>query len=968
MRELQLRFMAPIVGLVLLLVVVSGLVFILRSREAVVEAVREEQLAVARAGAHGVGAFVGVVANEMDRIARKDAVQRGAAAQPLLKGEAKASAVFTGFHLFGKRGNLMATSGMPSKKAVLVPEDPCFERVLSGSVFCLGAVRDADSDTSVAYAMSPVVDDLGETRSVFVGGVKMGPGVVADMVSGVQAGRKGFAFLVDCEGNLVWTGDTGADAAGDAQAVDYSSLQPVLEAREGRRGSVDYRYGKTPVIASFYPVPSTEWVFVVQRPAREVSGGAGYAPLLLFILLGALGAVVVAVALSQTFSRFVFSLAGRMDAVARGDMGQRIEADENRELAPIARSFNRMLESIRTGQQGREDSYRELLGTARFHQSLVDSIRDFFVVVDSGMRVLHLSESARGFCPPSRAAMGEQLQSLGSSWSRQKFIDAVRQVIIEGAEREIDSMGFMRGGSGEAALFRLHIQPMSASDSGRREGALISGMEITREARLFREQEHSGRFYRTLTEDLPVAIVLVDEGMKVEWWNPAAAELLGFKPDSVGAEFAGLLAARSRGLFAENFKRTLNDGTALPAWEMEVPGGERPVHIETQMARVVISGGRARIAMYMRKMPHRRRLEKEAYEGRPALEKKLQYYRGMIEGIGAPVAVVDKRGAMVAVNNHFEGLVRNTRQILMGKSFIEQFRNGPARLYPGAVIDSGAPAEGEALFGSGPEELQLLLHAEPLRTAESGIDGVVYLVREIGGARKEQEQRIYETRTSAVRDTARHIVKRVEPAVSSLQESLHELGRNVFSAENRRVWRKAASSLRLVMNSLNNLRLFTSEPKPKYEACRIGELLDGVLMAAAEVEMIPPEVSIEREFEEDLPEVRADAEQIKMVVWQLLLNALQAVGEEGGEILIRAVARDISGDSAVLVEVWNGGEKVDEKEITRVFDPFRGSTRGGMGLGLALCRRVVQSHGGRIGLEREDEFTRVSFYLPAGKN
>lgn len=961
---MQLRFMAPVVGLVLLVTVVLGLVLVLRGRGAVAERVREEQLGVARAGAYGVGAYVDVVADEMERIARANAVRSGAAAaQRLLKTEAGASSVFAGLHLFGKGGNLVTTTGIRSKRVALVREDHCFDKILGGSAFCLGAAHDVGSETPVAYAMTPVVDNLGETRSILVAGVKLGAGVVADVVSGVHAGRRGFAFLVDGEGNLVWTG---SEESGSAVA-DYSSLRPVREAREGRRGSVDYRYGRVRVVASFYPVPSTDWVFVVQRPAREVAGGTAGMVLVLvvFVVVGVLGAVGVAVALSQTFSRFVFSLAGRMDAVARGDLEQRIEAEENRELAPIAGAFNRMLETVREGLADRDDSFRELLGTARFHQSLLDSIRDFFVVVDAQMNVLHLSESAARFCAVSHP-VGARLSALGPSWGQQRLIDAVRGVVIEGGERVIDSMPFSHA-RGEPSLLRLHVQPLTASETGHREGAVVSGMEITKEAKQFREQAHSGRFYRSLTEESPVAVVLLDEEKKVEWWNPAAVELLDLKGNPAGAAFAELIDPRSRSLFGENFMRTMRDGDKLPAWEMEVPGGESEYLLEVQMTRVVISGGRSRVAMHMRKLPHRRVLEREAYEGKPVLEKKLRYFRGMLEGIGAAVAVVDRRGAMVAVNNHFEGLVRNTRQILMGKDFIGQFRDGPPHVAPQAVVETGAPAEGEAVLGAGPEELQVLLHAEPLRGEDGGVDGAVYLVREIGKARQEREQRLYQARTSAVRDTARHIVERIEPSVSSLQEALHELGLNVFSAENRRIWQQAATSLRLVMNSLNNLRLFTSEPEPAYEVCSVGGLLDEVVRAAAGMGMVAPGVSVEREYDEELPEVRADAEQIKMVAWQLLLNALQAVGEEG-EVLVRAVARDIDGVPSVLVEVWNGGEKVAEKEIARVFDPFRGTRRGGMGLGLALCRRVVQSHGGRIGLEREDDFTRVSFYLPAKKN
>lgn len=961
-RELQLRYVGLITGFTVVMMLALGIALTLRGRGVVVEMVRKEQLSVAQAGANAIGAFFGDIADELERVSRDQAVlsSPGIAREVLIMESGDAS-TFRALHVFRRNSELYASSGVKAARITEIKEDECFDTVITGgSTFCLSNAHDLDTDKPKAFAMAPVVDNLGDVKYVIVGEIGVGAGIVAETVNGIQPGKHGFAFLVDASGSLVWSG-----GKGDSHKVtDYASLRPVKEAREGRRGTVEYVFNRTKTLASFYPVPKTDWTLVAQRPARDASSGAGemIVILVLFLAVGGIGSLALAVALSQNFARFIFALSGRMESVARGDLNQSIEPAVNKELMPIADTFNRMLDTIRAGKANQESSYRELLGTARFHQSLLESIRDFLVVIDSGLRVLHISGTARLFCSGA-SDPGARLSELGASWSQQRFIDAVREVVIQGGDKRVDGIHFMHR-DGSAALFRLNIQPLTDGASGRREGALISGMEITDDARQLNEKDRSGRFYRGLVDGSPTAILLLDEDKKIEWWNAAAVEALALKEDAGGGDFAALLTPRSVSLFGETFKRTLRDGTTLPAWEMEVTDGEKTFLVETQLSRIVVPGGKTRIALYGRRMPSRRVFEKEAYEGRPALEKKIQYLRGTLDGVAEPVAMVDRRGAIVTVNSRFEDFVKQQRQTLGGKTFTDFLRDAPAAILPEAVIQSGAAVYAESRWNPGAgQDILCLVTAAPLFLDHGRIEGVVYLVREVGTAHQAEEHKLYQARTAAVRDTARHIVSRIDPSISQLQDSLLELGANIFSDANRGVWKNAAAALRTIMNSLNNLRLFATETRPRFELCRVDELLDEVVDAAVDRDMIPSGVTIEREYDEEPLEVHADSEQIKMVAWQLLVNAFQAVNGAGA-IFVRAVRRDIAGRKAVLVEVWNESRAVDERDMGKVFDPFRGATEGGMGLGLSLCRRVVQNHGGRIGMERQDDFIRVSFYIP----
>ncbi len=104
------------------------------------------------------------------------------------------------------------------------------------------------------------------------------------------------------------------------------------------------------------------------------------------------------------------------------------------------------------------------------------------------------------------------------------------------------------------------------------------------------------------------------------------------------------------------------------------------------------------------------------------------------------------------------------------------------------------------------------------------------------------------------------------------------------------------------------------------------------------------------ELESDLPEVEGDRIQLQQVVLNLLLNAFDAMRD--GLTQDRSVAvRSRRVDSEVLVTVSDRGPGIPPEEMDRLFEPFRSSKPGGLGLGLSISRSIVMSHGGRMWAE-----------------
>lgn len=116
----------------------------------------------------------------------------------------------------------------------------------------------------------------------------------------------------------------------------------------------------------------------------------------------------------------------------------------------------------------------------------------------------------------------------------------------------------------------------------------------------------------------------------------------------------------------------------------------------------------------------------------------------------------------------------------------------------------------------------------------------------------------------------------------------------------------------------------------------------------------------------DLPQVRADGVQIQQVLVNLVQNAFDAVGaQERFPRQVRvATRREDSGE--VAFRVSDNGEGIPPSALESIFDPYFSTRADGLGMGLAIAKRIVGEHGGRIDVESEPgRHTAIQFTLPA---
>jgi len=123
------------------------------------------------------------------------------------------------------------------------------------------------------------------------------------------------------------------------------------------------------------------------------------------------------------------------------------------------------------------------------------------------------------------------------------------------------------------------------------------------------------------------------------------------------------------------------------------------------------------------------------------------------------------------------------------------------------------------------------------------------------------------------------------------------------------------------------------------------EVLDEVLRFQQD-ELRDREILVEVEAAPDIPIVMADRNQVKQVFFNVIKNAVEAMGP-GGTLHCKARADD----EFVVLLLGDTGAGIDQADVLRMFEPYHTTKPGGHGLGLMIVQRIMREHGGQVGIE-----------------
>jgi len=367
---------------------------------------------------------------------------------------------------------------------------------------------------------------------------------------------------------------------------------------------------------------------------------------------------------------------------------------------------------------------------------------------------------------------------------------------------------------------------------------------------------------------------------------------------------------------------------------------------------------------------------RELDEARAQLNRALFDTETILENLSSGLATIDVGGSVRHWNRAASDILAVPTASVRGRHYLETF--GPG-------LEAFSTRLREALErGTEGTRYEVTVNTSDGRTVPLGIStslllgtagerrGVIALFQDLSEV-KALEDRIRRGETLAaigelsagIAHEIRNCLNPISGSVEVLQKELHVEGEN-------------ARLLDLVVRESERLDRFVTELlEYARERPLKTEKVETAALAAESIEIARRHPSAGRAKHMSLEGpstpvyIRVDFDQMKQVLTNLLINALEAI-ETTGNVTVRIHEERRTpgawgrvGGPRVVVEVADTGSGIGDKDVNQVFEPFFSTKQGGTGLGLAIANRIVERHGGNLEVEsRVGLGTTMRLWLP----
>lgn len=473
---------------------------------------------------------------------------------------------------------------------------------------------------------------------------------------------------------------------------------------------------------------------------------------------------------------------------------------------------------------------------------------------------------------------------------------------------------------------------------------------------------------RLILESAPDPIVVIDEQGVMQGFNAASVKAFGYSVDDVlGRNVSMLMPSPDREShdgYLERYRRTgkahiIGIGREVTARRRD--GSTFPARLAISETRV---GSRRLFTGFLQNLSAQK-------EAEAALEAEREKLASILETAPDPVIVIDARGrihsfnqaSMDAFGYSAEDVVGQNVSILMpspdqerhvsylaryldsnvphiigiGREVVARRKDGTT--FPARLAISEARIGDERFFTGFLQNLSAQKKAE-----EALIDSSTRL-------RETQSQLYQASRHGDLGEMASAIAHELNQPLTAIlnyvqtsKEMLEGLAADVPSKVRDYMDRTAIQADRagIIIRRLRQLyERGDADAVPDDLNEAISEALDLALIGVKE-----HGVDVQLQLAEDLPDVLMDRQQIQQVIINLVRNAVEAMTEVSHRGLVITTER--SADSTVELSVCDSGPGLPEEIAKNLFAPFQTTKPTGMGLGLSICRSIIEAHGGKI--------------------
>ena len=213
---------------------------------------------------------------------------------------------------------------------------------------------------------------------------------------------------------------------------------------------------------------------------------------------------------------------------------------------------------------------------------------------------------------------------------------------------------------------------------------------------------------------------------------------------------------------------------------------------------------------------------------------------------------------------------------------------------------------------------------------------------------------------------AHEVSQPLAAALTNTQTALRWLGRDPPDlAKVQQALERIVSNGKRAGDVIDGLRALIKKAPPALESLDINEVLDEIILLTR-VEAVKNRVSVRKQFAEDLPRVQGARVQLQQVILNLMVNAIEAMSEDNDGVRDLQIGTGRDASEGVLVTVRDSGPGLTPAMLERVFEAFYTTKPTGLGIGLSICRSIIEAHGGKLWARAaEDRGAVFQFTLPS---
>jgi PAS domain S-box-containing protein len=374
------------------------------------------------------------------------------------------------------------------------------------------------------------------------------------------------------------------------------------------------------------------------------------------------------------------------------------------------------------------------------------------------------------------------------------------------------------------------------------------------------------------------------------------------------------------------------------------------------IAIIVIAIESALLAALLVQTIRRRRAER-------ALKESEERWRSVFETSAAGVAVLDKEARFVATNLAFQSMLGYSDQELRTISFVdlgfpddrEALRRLGEELRRGAyprhdAVTQFRRRDGSAIWGHIYFSSILDADMKPRLIIATALDITDHKAAE-EAARTAQSELAQVARLTAMGEMSASIAHEVNQPLAAIvangNAGLRWLANTAPDLDEvRATLKRIVSDGHRAGKVISGVRTLFKKNAQTRAPVDVNDIVSEVL-SLVRGELESRRVTVEAELGL-LPPVTADRAQLQQVILNLITNALDAMGAISDRPRVLRLRSERCEPGKIMMTVQDSGPGIEKKNIHRIFEPFFTTKANGTGMGLAICRSVVESHGGRL--------------------